>query len=390
MYKDPMSTSQQKMIRGASSLPKKSALAAQASKRGNKKQQNKGNNRSLNGAGPVLGVANAYSNRQTSVGPRIISRTSKGFRVVHRELVDGGVIGTTAFTVTKRYACNPGLSATFPWLAPQAAQWEMYRFHRLEFEFVPRVPTDTQGSMFLSPDYDVSDPTPTTEIQLSDNWGTVEDVVWKELCIELDPSAMNALGPRKYIRQGNVAGDLKTFDSAVLFVGSNDFSAQITTGKLWVSYDVEFFVPQNSPSTSSTPTQTSLYVSSTTQGITTATPVNATGLIAVYDPLNFGVSNAGVFTPPAGTYEIDFSTQLFDMTAETFTGLVTAFKNGAALTPNVYQEFVVNNPANGIHPLNLNVVIPFNGTDTFSLNIEAVGAAGALSIQNGQMVVKAA
>jgi len=196
-------------------------------------------------------AAAAYAKGQRSAEPRIRG-SFRSTRISHRELVTS-VSGTSAFTVANTFALNPGLATSFPWLSTQALGWEQYKFHRLRFCYYSRCSTATPGSMMLVPDYDAADASPATEIVASAYRDVVEEVPWvTEFCCDLDPKAMIEPGDRKYVRTTGLAAnlDVKTYDSGQLFVCTTDGSAT-NWGKLWVEYDVEFFVPQLPPSGSS-------------------------------------------------------------------------------------------------------------------------------------------
>jgi hypothetical protein len=332
------------------------------------------------GIGPLKSAPSATSRKMTTVQPKI-SRNSKSFRVAHRELVLASIPGSTAFSVQSVLALNPGLASTFPWLAPQAGQWEQYIVHALRAIYVPLAPTSTQGTLTISPDYDASDPTPTTEVQLSDNFDTVEDSCWQDIVCVLDVAAMMASGPRKYVRPCAIAGDIKTFDIGKIFVASNNETGTSAIGKLWLEYDFEFFVPQNSPSPDTFPQQTSLFNQAAAITFTTATPKAITWDTVAFDPLNFGPSSTfGIFQPPAGTYRVDGVVTVTDSASEAFLAVVEIWKNGASLTPIARVQF---NEQAGIGtgttvPLPFFGIVPMNGTDTLQIEVTLTGAAGIL------------
>jgi len=253
----------------------------------------------------------AIGNLQTTRVPRVQTSGRGGVRctrIIHRELVDPALLGSTSFSVFRSLSCNPGLAAIFPWLSTQAKSWEQYRFRRLVFEYITRVGSGTKGSVILSPCYDPSDPIPTTEVEASDNFGTREDVVWKDMTMVMDPRLMYALGPRKYVRSGNVAGDVKTYDSAVVYVATNDCADASAIGKIWVSYDVDFYVPQSSP-TAGLAATASTFLVGPVPGLTAMLADVALSLsyvrLATKDGLHLGplVGNAQVALP-AGAYHV--------------------------------------------------------------------------------------
>jgi hypothetical protein len=314
-------------------------------------------------------------------------------RIKHRELIASTVAGSTGFTVQNVFALNPGLAATFPWLAPQAAQWEQYTVHGIKFIWVPIAPTSTAGDVYLVPDYDASDPTPTTEVQASDNVDSVVDSCWQDIECVLDNKAMMGLGPRRFTRPCAIAGDVKTFDVGKFFLCTNNEAGTSAIGKLFVEYDFEFFEPQNSPNPDTFPQQTSFYTQTASESFVNATPKALAWDTLVFDPLSVGVGASGVFTPPAGCYRIEAMACFNDSTAEAFTANLQLFKNGAALTNQIVSQTLSNNAAGAeTTSLSLAGVVPMNGTDTFQIEATLTGAAGnKTSIANAcQLVISLA
>lgn len=306
----------------------------------------------------------------------LIVRTPKGQRIAHRELV-ASINGSVAFSALK-FAVNPGIAATFPWLAPQAVQWEQYCFKKCNFEYVTRTGTTTVGSVILAPDYDASDLTPTTEQQITAYEDAVEDVAWKDITCILQKDSMHPLGPRKFIRSVATGGDIKTYDVANFFLAVLEEAGSAAIGKLWVDYDVEFFVPQNSPSAALGPDGTSFYIKTADQAFTTTVAAANTYETSVFDPLGIGAPVAGVYTPPAGTYFIQANQDFSDTSAENFQAIMEFQKNSANLTNRARSNFNFTSPANGVEQLSVNAVITFNGTDTFQVQCTLTGAAGTL------------
>lgn len=299
-------------------------------------------------------------------------------RVINSELV-GSINGTTTFAATV-YRVNPGMPATFPWLSVQAAEWQQYRFNSLQFRYVTRTATSTVGSVILSPDYNPNDLSPTTEAQATNTEGAVEDAVWKDLVCRLDPKAMHPNGPRKQIRSTAVAGDLNNYDVAKFSVCTTEEANTNAIGKLWVDYDVELSVPQNSPSDSSG--STSLYEASkaASQGFTTTVGAALQWDAPVYDPLGFGTAASGVFTPPSGTYLLSASLVIADSATERFSGTIAVQKNSAALTVPCVGQWDTTPQANGsVLTIPISCVITCNGTDTIRLFGTMTGAAGTLT-----------
>lgn len=186
-------------------------------------------------------------------------------RIRHRELLSS-IQGQTTFTIdanTGTFPVNPGLVSTFPWLAVQAAAWEKYKFHSLKFEYFPKCGSSQQGSVMMGMDYDAADSPPTLETQMSSYYGTQEDAPWKEITFHAD---LKRVRDARYIRTSLPTGqDIKTYDAGIFYLATLDAGTAATFGKLWIEYDVELMIPQQSPAaqvgayTSTTSTLTNLF-----------------------------------------------------------------------------------------------------------------------------------
>jgi hypothetical protein len=333
------------------------------------KQKANGGNRMLG----QRGVAAAYSRVQRSFEPKIVGG-ARSTRIKHRELI-ATVTGTVAFTNFGSFFLNPGLAATFPWLSTQAASWEQYRFHKLCFEYITRAPTSSTGSIVLSPDYDPLDSAPTSEQQAMSYRDASEDAPWKDQEVILDPTAMFPLGPRKYIRSAIIGGsDLKTYDAGVMHVSTTGQAGTDAVGKLFVEYEVEFFIPQTGSGGAEANRSMSMFNLSADNSLTT-TVAEDVAFDEVIDN-GLGVTNtSGVFTLPAGNYlvhaEIAVGTDGTG-TAAVSQLVLAMLVDGAAAVPPVNAQHDVGKLGGTsamIWSCGISGFVSSDGTNTVSINV---------------------
>jgi len=170
-------------------------------------------------------------------------------RVVHREFItDVMTLGVSSGFAPEGYSINPGVPATFPWLSAVANQYEMYRFHKLNFEYVPHTSTGYSAEICMALDFDALDDAPVSKSDMLSYEGASSVVVWDTGMIKY-PNRLLGLGmPQRYTRLGKRTGlDLKTYDCGKLWIAApayNVTSSSLNAGSLWVEYDVELLIPQ--------------------------------------------------------------------------------------------------------------------------------------------------
>ncbi len=285
-----------------------------------KQSTTKQKNRNPSKSGKVqASVAAAYASPAIGKAP-IIKATRDCCNIKHRELISD-VVGTSAFTVASSFNVNPGLSSTFPWLSVMAQGWEQFRFKNIRFIYKTRTGSNTAGSLMMAPDYDSADGPPATEQVASSYSQVIEDAVWKDITCVLKTS--NEGIKRHFVRTGPLAQnlDIKTYDVATLHLCTNDGSDGVKWGKLWVEYDIDFFVPQL-PSNGAN----SLAGGRITPG-GTISPINPFGTAPVLDPQSVGltIDNASKVTlAQPGDYVASFigsGTAITGFNVSTSTGL---------------------------------------------------------------------
>ncbi len=293
------------------------------------------------------GRSAVFKNAQPS-----IAMTSSGVRIRHRELI-ASIAGSTTVGVTP-FPLNPGMATTFPWLSPQAVQYDQYTFHKLHFEYISRTDAFKTGSVIMAPDYDAIDAPPTTEIAASTYQDSVEFSPMVDAVCALNKSSMFPMGPRKYVRSSIVPfSDLKTYDAGNMFVLAIEENNTDLIGKLYVNYDVELFTPQT-PSLSPDPVMDASIYRFGPQGVVSGATTPVDTYVVTADPVGFGTPIAGVFSPIKGNYlilgEITFSgTTVSDAVYEISAGSPVAhFISGAAtgdvasITMPVCQFITIN------------------------------------------------
>lgn len=268
-----------------------------------KKRERRSRNRDISGVGPKV-MAPAASARAYQTRDPQIQNNGKICIVKHRELLET-ITGNTNFQIPFSYQINPGLASSFPWLSGIANQWEQYRFNRLVYHYIPRCSTTKVGSVMLVPDYDVLDAPPQNEREASTYFEAIEDASWREIRCNLQPASLQPMGPKKYVRSGSVSSDLKTYDGGKLYVCVNGQDDTTAIGKLWVEYEVSFYVPQTNSTGIPIPTRAALFDLASAIVLTSGVSVNTNFDAVVTNTLGI-VNNAGVYTLPRGSYLITY------------------------------------------------------------------------------------
>jgi hypothetical protein len=323
----------------------------------------------------------AYGVTYRSTRPRT-KMGKKSVIIEHCELLNGGITGSTSFTVDTEYSLNPGLSTLAPWLAPQAVKYEMYRWLEAWFEYVPIAPTSTQGDIGLIPEYNAQASVPNSETIAWDHEGAMIGSVWKGLTLKYDPKKLHALGPYRYVRAGNVYGDLKTYDAGKMWVVTNNEEDDSTIGKLFFHYKVELINPVLEDGASGlVPSATSSFTVVATQTLSSGVAVNIKFDTTEYNPLTI-VNTLGAFVLPLGVYNFQGFVQV-DTTAGSVCEAITEPEyNGSAI---VGAGFTVNTFVTGSTVM---TPVPFQGTfvsdgsSIFNVLI-TVNSSGTLTVTSG-------
>jgi hypothetical protein len=178
---------------------------------------------------------------------------ARATRIRHREYVTDvtNAAGSTAFQL-QAFACNPGISTTFPWLSQIAENYQEYEVVGMCFEFVSTCSeyggsSAPLGSVIMATDYNSVDSNFTTKIAMENSQYCVSDKPSRDIlhCIECDPSA--TFSPIKFVRDAGVPSgkDIRLYDHCNFQVAINGCpgTAGAVLGELWVTYDIALYKP---------------------------------------------------------------------------------------------------------------------------------------------------
>jgi hypothetical protein len=187
----------------------------------------------------------AKTNRNTNRVARI-KQTSNYVSITHREYVQDVTAHDSGFAVDT-FGVNPGVSATFPWLAQIASRFESYLFERLHFIYQPICPTSVPGTVMMAIDYDAEDATPSNKVTLMSYKGATRTAPWDTTTFNAARSDLHKFGIQRYIRATplSTGQDYKTYDVGTLMVATQNTPAtESVLGELYVEYSVRLYTPQ--------------------------------------------------------------------------------------------------------------------------------------------------
>jgi len=159
--------------------------------------------------------------RRAVTNPPRFSMTGGRTRVTHREYL-GDITGSVNFAIAKNVPINPGIPASFPWLAYIARQYESYYVRSMCFEYETQESTATAGTVMLAVDYDATDPAPASKMQLLSYKGAVRTPGWAPVKLHCTMPEMVVHGAGKFVRPGALAAgdDLKMYDVGNLYLAT--------------------------------------------------------------------------------------------------------------------------------------------------------------------------
>lgn len=182
----------------------------------------------------------------------VISQSSDGLRIKHREYFWTTVSGLGASFTTWRPGNNVGASDAllrinpsnefvFPWLSNISRCYERYTFKHLTFGYMPRCSTSTTGTVMIAIETDPEDQHPATEQVMLSYKGAVDGPVWSELKCTYKTPDLHGSYVKKYTSDRPPTTGARSTDCGfILYYG--DGPANV--GKFYVDYDISFYTPQ--------------------------------------------------------------------------------------------------------------------------------------------------
>jgi len=165
--------------------------------------------------------------------------------------VFSGTSTPTVFAINNTYALNPGLAASFPWLASVAANYQEYTWKGIVYHFVSTSGNATGantslGTVAMATNYRSTAPAYTSRLTMLNEYFATDAKPSEDFVhpIECDPKE-NPFNVQ-YVRSAAVpAGeDPKTYDLGVTTIATQGMqTAGENLGELWVSYEVELRKP---------------------------------------------------------------------------------------------------------------------------------------------------
>lgn len=189
--------------------------------------------------------------------PQFVNTRTEGagsIRVSHREYIQD-IVGSTGFNV-QNFAIQPGVVATFPWLAGVAANWQQYRIHGMQFCYKATCATAVSstntalGTVIMATQYNAGAVAAGGQFankqEMENYQGSVSTTPFQDLTHSLECAKSHTSINTLYVRPGVAVPfgqDPKTYDMGVFSIATVGMQAANTIGELWVTYDIELIKP---------------------------------------------------------------------------------------------------------------------------------------------------
>lgn len=182
----------------------------------------------------------------------VIRNSSTGVIIRHKEYL-GDILPSTPFASTN-FFINPGLSATFPWLAPIANNFEQYEWRGLVFEFRSMsgdalTSTNTAlGTVIMATDYNVLAAPFTNKSAMENNEYSTSCKPSSGMIHPIECARGQTPVTRLYTRNSEppANSDQRLYDIGRFQIATQGMQSDGigVIGELWASYEIKFLKPQ--------------------------------------------------------------------------------------------------------------------------------------------------
>lgn len=303
----------------------------------------------------------------------------RGQTVVEDEFIAAVTVANQPNFNAVKFPINIGQSATFPWGATIAKNYQKYQFDTLEFYYkreVSEFATNGQvGKVMMYFNPDAADADPTTKQQVEDSQCHSDAMPCENFRLVVPPSMLKRLNDSFYIRPGNQQAntDIKTYDVGNLFICTQGIVNNVEIGELHVHYKVRLMIPVIPGLAGAAPvnTQTAWFQDTASQVLTGG--ADTTLLLATATANGPGIVNtAGSFVPPVGNYLVDWLVDFATDTSSNMTGTIAFKKNGTTVyVTNPQYKGTTLGAAQSI-VMSGSCFVTANGTDAFILTANIV------------------
>lgn len=204
----------------------------------------------------------------------------------HKEFVTE-LLGSQAFTVQKSMTINPGLPLSFPWLSKVAQNYTEYKVRGMVFHYVPtsgsaiNSTNPALGSVMFQTTYRATDATPSSKVELLNEYCSNECVPSDTLCHPIECNPKENPFQIQYVRGRDVpAADSKLiYDLGVTHIATSGMPANgNVVGDVWVTYEIELKKPVVVSNVTNQSVSAVAYCVSSTTHTFSATTVASPGL----------------------------------------------------------------------------------------------------------------
>jgi hypothetical protein len=298
-----------------------------------------------------------------------------------RELVTL-VSGTTGFQALK-FSLNPGLPATFPLGATEAKNWTEWKCTQMRVDYIPTVSEfatqGQQGEVAIAVDYNADNALPTAMNQIEAMHFSGGGIPSKGFSFSAKTKYMNKSDP-KYIRYAvpPPSDDIRLYDGGSLYFATSGCTNTTQIGKLEVTYRFELTLPTllNNEAGGLAESSSAMFVGAGEAGGATTVAYVLKAATASGNPAF--VNTAGSIVPPAGNYEVTWTT------INTFSGSATSVvselvKNAVTIQGSTAQS-AFTAATQTVVTLSGAALVTANGTDAYTLDNIATYSTGSNTV----------